>query len=62
MANTSSKDDRKAEDTLNGLLVVSRLDVGPLRVEPNRVTAPYKVTKNGQEDAIDLIYRFEDSQ
>ena len=60
MANASSKDDRKAADSLNGLLVISRLDVGPYRVEPNRVTAPYRVTKNGQEDAIDLIYRFEE--
>lgn len=61
MANASSKDGRKAEDSLNRLLVISRLDVGPLRVESNRMTAPYRVTKNGQEDSIDLIYRFEEN-
>ncbi len=60
MPNAASKGHQHTDDPLKKLLVISRLDVGPIRVEPNRMTAPYRVTRNGQEDVIDLTYRFEE--
>lgn len=41
------------------LKVIDRLEVGPVRVEKNRIVAPYKVTKNKNSDSFDLIYRYQ---
>lgn len=45
---------------LQSLLVINRLEVGPIRVEPRRVIAPYKVSQGTQEDTIDLMYHFDE--
>jgi creatinine amidohydrolase/Fe(II)-dependent formamide hydrolase-like protein len=42
------------------LQVIDRLDVGPVRVEKNGLTAPYRVVQGGREEATDLVYRFEE--
>ncbi len=42
------------------LLVIERLEVGPLKVEPGRITAPYTVTRDGKSDATELTYRFDE--
>jgi creatinine amidohydrolase/Fe(II)-dependent formamide hydrolase-like protein/7-cyano-7-deazaguanine synthase in queuosine biosynthesis len=34
--------------------------VGPVRIEPGRLTVPYQVVRNGKADSIDLIYRYEE--
>jgi len=44
----------------NDLCVLDRLEVGPVRLEPKRLTAPYRVVAKGREDATELIYRFEE--
>jgi creatinine amidohydrolase/Fe(II)-dependent formamide hydrolase-like protein len=42
------------------LCVIDRMDVGPVRVERNRLISPYRVTLNGKSDTEELIYRFEE--
>ena len=41
------------------LKVIDRLEIGPVRVEKNRIVAPYKVTQNKKSDSFDLIYRYQ---
>jgi len=40
--------------------VISRLEVGPVRLERNRVTTPYSVTHHGKTDTVELVCRFEE--
>lgn len=47
-------------DPLEGLAVIDRMEIGPVRVEPRRITAPYRVFGKMGEDAMDLAYRFEE--
>ena len=42
------------------LVVIDRLEVGPVRVEPRRITATYTVWRAGKSDSTDLVYRFEE--
>jgi len=51
---------RREGDPLAVLEVIDRLEVGPVRVEPRRLVAPYKVVQAGEEHAIDLMYRYEE--
>ena len=44
---------------LNSLRVFDQLEVGPIRLAPRRMVAPYRLTVNGKETGIDLIYRYE---
>ena len=45
---------------LRVLQVFDRLEVGPIRLERRRVTAPYRLIWDGKDEAIDLIYCFEE--
>jgi len=45
---------------LKSLQVIKRLELGPTRLEPRRLIAPYKVIQGAKEDTIDLIYHFEE--
>jgi creatinine amidohydrolase/Fe(II)-dependent formamide hydrolase-like protein len=47
---------RGARSKLDQLLVIDRLDVGPIRVEPERVSAAYRIG----EDAFELSYKYEE--
>ena len=42
------------------LQVIDRLAIGPVRMEPRRFIAPYSLFRNGKQESIDLIYRFEE--
>jgi len=42
------------------LVVFDELRVGPVKLEANRLTAPYTLTASGSSDRFDLIYRFEE--
>jgi creatinine amidohydrolase/Fe(II)-dependent formamide hydrolase-like protein len=44
----------------NPLMVFDRLEVGPVKLEPRRLTAPYRLFYNGKEEQIDLVYRYEE--
>jgi hypothetical protein len=48
------------EGPLDALSVIDRMDVGPVKVERNRLLCPYRVTRNGKSDTEVLIYRFEE--
>ncbi|KPJ75999.1 MAG: creatininase [Deltaproteobacteria bacterium SG8_13] len=47
-------------DPLKPLRVFDRLEVGPIRIEPRRLVAPYRLHFAGQETGIDLICRYEE--
>ena len=49
-----------AANALKSLQVINRLEVGPIRLEPRRVIAPYKVFQGTKEGTIDLMYRFDE--
>jgi creatinine amidohydrolase/Fe(II)-dependent formamide hydrolase-like protein len=51
---------KSKEDPLNTLVVIDRLEVGPVRVEKRRMKATYHVTRKGSTDTTELIYRFEE--
>lgn len=48
------------DDPLKVLEVLDRLEIGPIKLEANRLVAPYRVFKDGREDVIDLIYKYEE--
>jgi 7-cyano-7-deazaguanine synthase in queuosine biosynthesis len=49
-----------AANALKSLQVINRLEVGPIRLEPRRLIAPYKIFQGAKKDSIDLIYRFDE--
>jgi creatinine amidohydrolase/Fe(II)-dependent formamide hydrolase-like protein len=52
--------DRTQEDPLGLLEVIDGLDVGPVEVEPRRLSMPYVVRHGGQSHRTELIYKFEE--
>ena len=57
---TSPESAKKKNDPLSILQVFDRLEVGPVKLEPCRITAPYKLIQKGKEDGIDLVYSYEE--
>jgi len=54
-----NKDARDLKDPLSVLTVFDRLEVGPVKLEPKRLIAPYRLYLDGQEHHTELIYRYE---
>lgn len=52
---------KHGKNPLDILQVIDRLEIGPVRVEPKRIVAPYVVVQDGRQDRIDLIYRYEEA-
>jgi creatinine amidohydrolase/Fe(II)-dependent formamide hydrolase-like protein/7-cyano-7-deazaguanine synthase in queuosine biosynthesis len=48
------------DDTLSMLTVFDRLEVGPVKLEPKRLTAPYRLYRNGEAESTELIYSYEE--
>jgi creatinine amidohydrolase/Fe(II)-dependent formamide hydrolase-like protein len=48
------------QDPLSVLGVIRRLEVGPVQLKPRVMTAPYRVTLDGEVHENELIYRFEE--
>ncbi len=48
-------------DPLARLRVIRRLTVGPVKLEPRRLIAPYTIEHAGGTDTTNLIYRYEDA-
>ncbi|MFH1680366.1 MAG: creatininase family protein [Candidatus Eisenbacteria bacterium] len=48
------------KDPLDVLLVLDRLEVGPVEVRKDRLTAPYTVVRGREKDSTDLVCRFEE--
>jgi len=49
-----------ATDAFSALEVIDKLIVGPIKLEPRRLTAAYTVVRNGTENRTDLIYSYEE--
>ena len=47
-------------DPLGSLSVIETLEVGPVRLEPKRLKAAYRVTQDNKTDEMELIYGFEE--
>jgi creatinine amidohydrolase/Fe(II)-dependent formamide hydrolase-like protein len=43
------------------LQVFDRLEVGPVKLEPRRLTAPYRLYGQGREDRTELVYSYEET-
>ena len=56
--NQAAKKNRS--DPLDALVVIDRLEVGPVRLEPQRVVSPYHVIQGDQTSTFEFIYRFEE--
>ncbi|MBT8368343.1 MAG: creatininase family protein [Deltaproteobacteria bacterium] len=55
-------DSKKAtHDPLSALQVFDRLEVGPVKLESRRLTAPYRLFRDGNKDETELIYRYEET-
>lgn len=48
------------EDLFAELQVFDRLEVGPVKLEPRRLAVPYRLHWDGNSDATELIYRYEE--
>lgn len=48
------------DEPLHPLGVIRRLEVGPVRLERRRVSAPYRVISQHADETADLAYRFEE--
>ncbi len=56
---TKSKGAKGLNEPFSVLTVFDRLEVGPVRLEPKRLIAPYRLYIDGQEHRTELIYRYE---
>ena len=50
----------KKNSDLDILKVITKLEVGPIKIDARRVVAPYKITQNGKQDTIEHIYCYEE--
>ncbi len=48
----------RSKDPLKILEVIDQLDIGPIRLERNRLIAPYSVVRGSRRDSTELIYRY----
>ncbi len=60
MAKPSRAGRTAADSRLQKLVVFDRLEIGPARVEPRRLTSTYRTRKGDVVDEIDLTYSFEE--
>ena len=49
------------DDPLRALVVFDRLEVGPVRLEPKRLVAPYRLVTDGNAEQTELIYTYEEA-
>jgi creatinine amidohydrolase/Fe(II)-dependent formamide hydrolase-like protein len=49
-----------SSNAIDSLQVFDRLQVGPVKVERKRLTAPYRLVYRGKEETRDLIYNYEE--
>lgn len=51
---------RRSRNPLEVLVAWDSLEVGPARVEPDRVTTPYTVRRGRETHSVDFVYRWEE--
>ena len=54
-------DHKSDDDPLSMLEVFDRLEIGPVKLEPKRLVAPYRLFVNGKEACTELIYSYEET-
>jgi creatinine amidohydrolase/Fe(II)-dependent formamide hydrolase-like protein len=59
--NRKSASGKPAHDPLSALQVFDRLEIGPVKHEHRRLTAPYRLFWDGKEDRTELIYSYEET-
>ncbi|MGD9326455.1 MAG: creatininase family protein, partial [Desulfobacterales bacterium] len=62
--NTNDRKDvpkNSVDDPLAMLIVFECLEVGPVKLEPNRLIAPYRLFYNGKMEQTELIYSYEET-
>jgi creatinine amidohydrolase/Fe(II)-dependent formamide hydrolase-like protein len=47
-------------DPMAVLEVIDRLEVGPVEIEPRKITAPYRLFRLGEQASAELIYKYEE--
>jgi len=52
--------DKSSEDPLSILKVFERLEIGPVKLEPKRLIAPYRLFYNGKMEQTELIYSYQE--
>ena len=52
---------KSADDPISILKVFERLEVGPVKLEPKRLIAPYRLFYNGKMEQTELIYSYEET-
>ncbi len=52
---------QRSGETPDLLQVFDRLEVGPVRLEPQRLIAPYRLTWEGKTEETELVYRYEEA-
>jgi len=60
-SNRSDSRNSSADDPLAVLKVFERLEVGPVKLEPKRLIAPYRLFYSGKMEQTELIYSYEES-
>ena len=58
--NVAPNPEPKMDDPLKALECIDRLTVGPVRLEPRRLTMPYVVEQGGEKTEHELVYRYEE--
>ena len=48
------------DDRYERLKVIDRLEVGPFKIEPRRLSAPYTIIRGDTRDSIELVYSYEE--
>ena len=59
--NRKSAPKKTSDDPLSALQVFDRLEIGPVKLEPKRLLAPYRLFWDGKEDQTELIYSYEET-
>jgi creatinine amidohydrolase/Fe(II)-dependent formamide hydrolase-like protein/7-cyano-7-deazaguanine synthase in queuosine biosynthesis len=57
----SAESSQEQPNPMDRLVVFDRLEVGPVRLEPDRLVAPYRLFFDDKESVTDLIYKYEEN-
>jgi len=52
---------KTGKNALGILQVWEQLEVGPVQLQPHKLTAPYRVHEKGNVHELELVYRFEEN-
>jgi creatinine amidohydrolase/Fe(II)-dependent formamide hydrolase-like protein len=58
--NPESKQSFPGDNRYRRLQVIDRLEVGPIKIEPRRLSAPYTIINGKTRDSIELVYSYEE--